>query len=113
MPVESRPAKMASQSCESAPVCWLPLAGAGPPVIELDETKSKLLSLPKAVESVLVWLAGGLLSNTGLKSSRPEREMLAKSSSAEPSLASSRPSKSSSSSKAPFGGGAGGLDGAA
>ena len=46
---------------------------------------------------------GGLESKTGLKSSSPEREMVAKSSSAaEPSLASSRPSKSSSrSSNAP------------
>lgn len=73
--------------------------------------KSKL-SLPKAVDSVLAWLPGGLLSKTGLKSSSPEREMLAKSSSAEPSLASSRPSKSlSRSSKPPLAWG--GLDGAA
>lgn len=57
-----------------------------------------------AADSLFGWLGGGLLSKTGLKSSRPEREMLAKSSSAEPSLASSSPSKSSSrSSKAPLG----------
>jgi hypothetical protein len=68
-----------------------------------SEAKSKLLSVPNAWWSLLGWLGGGLESKTGLKSSRPEREMVAKSSSAEPSLASSRPSKSSSrSSKAPL-----------
>jgi hypothetical protein len=72
-----------------------------------SEAKSKLLSVPNGAavwaESLLGWLGGGLLSKTALKSSRPEREMVAKSSSAEPSLASSRPSKSSSrSSKAPL-----------
>lgn len=71
-----------------------------------SDPKSKLLSTPKGpvvTDSLLAWLGGGLLSKTALKSSRPDREMLAKSSSADPSLASSRPSKSSSkSSKAPF-----------
>src|SRR5688572_11660437 len=78
---ESSPANMASQSCESPAPCWdgFAVAGAGAPEAELDEMKSKLLSLPKAVDSLLAWLAGGLLSKTGWKSSRPEREMLAKS----------------------------------
>jgi hypothetical protein len=110
---ESRPEKMASQSCESPAPCagGFVVVGADPPDAEFDDTKSKLLSLPKAVDSLLAWLAGGLLSKTGWKSSRPEREMFAKSSSAEPSLASSRPSNSSSrSSNAPF---EGGFDGAA
>jgi hypothetical protein len=78
--------------------------GPGPAVVlpaadvPESEPKSKLLSVPNTgcAESLLGWLGGGLLSKTGLKSSRPEREMLAKSSSAEPSFASSRPSKSSS-----------------
>ena len=109
--VSSKPAKMASQSWPSA----LEL-GPGPAVLLAadvveSEAKSKLLSVPKgalfAAESLLGWLGGGLLSNTGLKSSRPDREMLAKSSSAEPSLASSRPSKSSSSSSNAFLGAAG------
>lgn len=85
--------------------------GADEPGAGFEGMKSKLLSLPKAVDSLLAWLAGGLLSKTGWKSSSPERETLAKSSSAEPSFASSRPSKSSSrSSKAPL---EGGSDGAA
>lgn len=106
---------MASQSCESAATALAPagcdaaalatpdVAGAVvlPAVEPVDkDPKSKLLSVPKwalLAESLLAaWLGGGLLSKTGLKSSRPEREMLAKSSSAEPSFASSRPSKSSS-----------------
>lgn len=87
------------------------LAPAVLPAAEVPdkEPKSKLLSVPNevvlvppprpapvCVASLLAWLGGGELSKTGLKSSRPEREMVAKSSSAEPSLASSRPSKSSS-----------------
>lgn len=52
--------------------------------------------VPKSnVDSLFTWLVCGL-SNTELKSSRPDLEMLAKSSSAEPSFASSSPSKSSS-----------------
>ena len=112
----SSPANSASQSCASgaaeglalapAPCCSAAVAGTGPAVLPAadvpdSEPKSKLLSVPNTgpavcAESLLGWLGGGLLSKTGLKSSRPEREMVAKSSSAEPSLASSRPSKSSS-----------------
>ena len=118
---ESSPAKSASQSCASAGAGAFVLpcpaaaaavddevgAAAWPAVLPAADVpdrdpKSKLLSVPKTgppavwAESLLAWLGGGELSKTGLKSSRPEREMLAKSSSAEPSLASSRPSKSSS-----------------
>lgn len=51
---ESRPEKIASQSWDSAGFCWVLGAGAWGAPAELAETKSKLLSLPNAVESLLV-----------------------------------------------------------
>lgn len=89
---------MASQSAASvfagagaSPAGAVPaLAPAGAPGREPVD------NVPKSnVESLFTWLVCGL-SNTELKSSRPDLEMLAKSSSADPSLASSSPSKSSS-----------------
>lgn len=135
----SKLAKMASQSCGSEAAAGLPPAPAAavaepfwfttvglppgrapvalpPPTEEPRLAKSKLLSTPNGAvvpvrfdSDLVACEAGGDESKTGLKSSSPERLMVAKSSSAEPSLASSRPSKSSSvSSKAPFAGGGGG-----
>lgn len=115
----SRVAKMASQSCPSdagaalptdasAEPFWLasvvlpPRPTTLPPADESRLAKSKLFLMSNGadvlvrLDSDLVTWDGGDESNTGLKSSRPERLMVAKSSSPDPSLASSSPSKSSS-----------------
>lgn len=99
LPAGSSPENMASQSPASV---FAAGAGASPAgtAAALAPTgapgRDPVDSVPKSnVDSLFTWLACGL-SNTELKSSSPDFEILAKSSSAEPSFASSSPSKSSS-----------------